>query len=68
MKGEKMNTGEIQMVTKSGRRPNLRQRAFMQKYGIHPENVKRVLRKVDMDQLDRCADDCARRILLGKSK
>lgn len=64
-----MTTGEIQATTtKSGRRPNERQWAYMKKYGIHSENVKQVLSKTIMDQLDACADDCARRILLGKSK
>lgn len=65
-----MNTDEILPAPKhpGGRPPNKRRRYYMQKYGVHPFNARKILRELKMDQLDACKTEAARRILLGVSK
>ena len=49
----------------TGRPPNLRREAYVERFHLTQKNMKRYLSNSFMDQLDRCKDDEARRLLLG---
>ena len=51
-----------------GRRQDARRAGYVKEYGISLAAPYRALTRGFMDQLDACADDSARRILLGKSE
>ena len=54
-------------MTRSYRRSKT---ALMQKYGLTEDSGfwRRILTEAFMDQLDRCKDEAARRLLLGLSR
>jgi len=52
---------------KPGRKADTRRVEYGLRFGFDPVKLRRILRKTNLDQLDACMNDEARRILLGRS-
>lgn len=55
-------------ANKVGRPGNPRRKAICEKFGVKSVGKKHFITNGLLDQLDACADDSARRLLLGKGE
>ncbi len=55
-------------LSRSGRKIDPRKLAAQQKYGLSDTRMQNRTPRALLDQLDRCQDECARRLILGVSE
>jgi len=67
---ENVVTDQVRWTGKSGKPANLRKARYQEKFGVSDRKIRLNGTPVKrfLDQLDLCADDSARRLLLGVSE